>query len=203
MRNVFTFWEGEMPGYIKLCMDTWQIPFTVLNYNNLKDYTDLQIEPLQQYSLMLISDVVRVHVLRDHGGYWIDADTIMLTDQLPDANIVGDPSNRENSIGFLYTEPHSKMFTEWAKFQAEIISRNDAPHIWSMFGNAFTDAYVRDHTDITIFPTDNVWPETYMIRDDIHRRYKYTQLYFERQYSLSQFKQTDILMLHNSWTPKW
>ena len=23
--QVFTFWEGKMPGYIRLCLDTWKL----------------------------------------------------------------------------------------------------------------------------------------------------------------------------------
>ena len=42
--QIFTFWEGELPEYIKLCMATWKFPYKVLNYSNLKEYTDFDIE---------------------------------------------------------------------------------------------------------------------------------------------------------------
>ena len=72
---VYTFWEGEMPDYIKLCMYTWHFPVTILNYDNLNNYTDLQItSQLERFTLPQIADCVRVHVLRDQGGYWLDAD---------------------------------------------------------------------------------------------------------------------------------
>lgn len=44
MENIFTFWEGKMPLYITLCLKTWDFPsLTILNYNNLKSYTDFKV----------------------------------------------------------------------------------------------------------------------------------------------------------------
>lgn len=200
---VYTFWEGPMPGYIKLCMDTWKVPYTVLNYENLHDYTDLNIEPVKRFTLPQIADVVRVHVLRDQGGYWLDADTIMLTEKLPETDMVGYPERRANTIGLLWSEPHSQMFTEWAKFQDEIISGWETSSYWALMGNAFTDAYVKEHEEVRIYPVADYWPETYMVNDNIPRWQKYRRFYFEERYTLDDISPTDLLMLHNSWTPEW
>ncbi len=201
--NVFTFWEGQMPGYIKLCMDTWRVPYTVLNYDNLHEYTDISIEPLKRFTLPQIADCVRVHVLRDQGGYWLDADTIMLTGKLPDTDMVGDPEQRTNSIGLLWSEQGSDMFTEWAKFQDEIINGWETSAYWALMGNAFTDNYVKEHKEVRIWPTENYLPETYMVSDNIPRWQKYNRFYFEEHYTLADIRPTDLLMLHNSWTPEW
>ena len=203
MMNVFTFWEGQMPGYIKLCMDTWKVPYIVLNYKNLREYTDIDIEPLKRFTLPQIADCVRVHVLRDNGGYWLDADTIMISGKLPDTDMVGYPETRQNSIGLLHTEPHSQMFTEWAAFQDEIIHGQDASPYWALMGNAFTDDYVKRHEDVRIHPIEDYWPEVYMVSDDIPRWQKYRRFYFEERNTLSDIRPTDLLMLHNSWTPEW
>ena len=200
---IFTFWEGPMPGYIKLCLDTWKAPFTILNYDNLGDYTDLPIEQIKRFTLPHIADCVRVHVLRDQGGYWLDADTIMLTGALPDTDLVGDPEQRTNTIGLLYSEPRSDMFTEWARYQDKIINGPETPNHWAVMGNAFTDAYVKEHGEIRIRSVWNYWPETYMVKDNIPRYQKYVRFYFEMQHSLDDIRPTDLLMLHNSWTPKW
>lgn len=203
MMNVFTFWEGQMPGYIKLCMDTWKMPYIVLNYKNLREYTDIDIEPLKRFTLPQIADCVRVHVLRDNGGYWLDADTIMISGKLPDTDMVGYPETRQNSIGLLHTEPHSDMFTEWAAFQDEIIHGYDVSPYWALMGNAFTDDYVKRHEDVRIHPIEDYWPEVYMVKDDIPRWQKYRRFYFEERHTLSDIRPTDLLMLHNSWTPEW
>ena len=192
-----------MPGYIKLCMDTWKVPYIVLNYKNLREYTDIDIEPLKRFTLPQIADCVRVHVLRDNGGYWLDADTIMISGKLPDTDMVGYPEQRTNSIGLLYTEPHSDMFTEWAAFQDEIIHGYDASPYWALMGNAFTDDYVKRHTQVRIHPSEDYCPEVYMVSDDIPRWQKYRRFYFEERHTLSDIRPTDLLMLHNSWTPEW
>ena len=203
MDKLFTFWEGPMPAYIDLCLRTWKRPFTLLTYDNLHEYTDIRIEQYLGFTLPQIADAVRVHVLRDQGGYWMDADTIMLTGKLPEATVLGNPETRTNSIGFLHSEPHSEMFTEWAKYQDEVIANPDASYHWSVMGNDFTDPYVREHMDITIGHIKNCCPETYMIKGNISRYEKYHQLYFDKKYHLSDLHDTDMLMLHNSWTPTW
>ena len=100
---IFTFWEGSMPEYIRMCLKTWDFDFTVLNYDNLNKYTDLPVnDGLKRFTLPQIADCVRAHVLRDNGGYWLDADTILLSSKLPKVNIMGHPETRANTIGFLY-----------------------------------------------------------------------------------------------------
>ena len=193
-----------MPAYINMCIETWRFPFTLLNYNNLSHYTDLPIDRLKRFSMMQIADVVRVHVLRDHGGYWLDADTIMLSSWLPCETVTGDPVLRTNTIGFLRTEPHSDMFERWAEFQDDIINDdNRNTKSWSLMGNDFTDEYIKTHRDISIHPTDDCWPEVYMIDSDMPRMQKYRSFYFGKSYHLADIRHTDMIMLHNSWTHDW
>lgn len=204
MKQIFTFWEGPMPAYIKLCMATWKFPYVVLDYKNLKDYTDLCVDNrLTRFTLPQIADVVRVHVLRDHGGYWLDADTILTTDNLPDVTIFGNSTSRSNSIGFLYAEPNSDMFTKWAKYQDNVINQPEIKYHWNLVGNAFTDPYLKEHTEIKIGTIEDHWPEVYMIEEDIPRWNKYQQFYFGSNYHLDDIKPADLIMLHNSWTPDW
>lgn len=204
MTKVFTFWEGKMPEYIRMCIDSWKFNYTILNYDNLRQYTDFDVNRALRFTMPQFADCVRVHALRDNGGYWLDADTIMLTDKLPEENIAGDPEKRTNTIGFLHTDKYSAMFTKWAAFQDEIIARNDTPLSWNAVGNAFTDAYVKQHSEIAIADVKYRWPETYMIPVGCdNRRVKYEQFYFGKKYHLSDIRETDMLMLHNSWTPGW
>lgn len=192
---IFTFWEGKKPAYIDLCMETWAFPFTVLNYQNVNQYTDLPIEKIKRFTLPQIADCVRVHVLRDQGGVWLDADTITITGQLPKQIVLGNNKARTNTIGFLRAD--KEMFTQWAAFQDEIINGNETPTHWATFGNAFTDKYLKEH-DIEIGDISEHWPE--MGPGD--RWQRYIDFYFNSSYGLKDIK-TDVLMLHNSWTPGW
>ena len=206
MDKIFTFWEGQIPSYIKLCIDTWMFPYIILNYENLHHYTDLQITPeLKRFTLPQIADCVRVHVLRDQGGYWLDADTIMVTDVLPTETMIGNPIMRTNTIGYLHADsPHTPMFDEWATYQDAVIKDPySTSQLWSIMGNSFTDVYVKKHTYISICDVEKCWPEVYMVEEDVPRYNKYKHFYFGMTYSLSDIKPTNMLMLHNSWTPDW
>ena len=203
---IFTFWEGKMPAYIELCLKTWKHDYVMLNYNNLNQYTDLPIEKLKRFTLPQIADIVRVHVLRDNGGYWLDTDTIMITDELPKETIMGNASTRMNTIGYLHTKPYSHMFRLWAQYQDYIIDSADldiTPLSWDIVGNKFTDSYLQDYKDISIGDVTNRWAETYMIKTRQSRYDKYRRFYFGTNYHLSDLEPTNMLMLHNSWTPQY
>lgn len=199
----FTFWEGPMPAFIELCLRTWKQPYIVLNYENLHEYTDLPIDKIKRFTMPQISDIVRVHVLRDQGGRWIDADTILLGNDWPDVDFVGYPERRTISCAFLRTEPQTEMFQQWAKHQDDIIHGPDTPTYWATFANQFPEPYLERHTDIQIHPIERYWPETYMIDEYISRPEKYKKFYFHKTYRLTDIRPTDLLMLHNSWTPEW
>ena len=204
---IFTFWEGKMPDYIKMCIKTWKFKHIILNYDTLCEFTDIPIQKIRRYTLPQIADIVRVHVLRDNGGYWLDADTIMLSDKLPKENILGySNGSRSHTIGFLHTEANSDMYIKWAEYQDKKINGKvpDQANLWDAFGNSFTDWYVYQHKEITIGDITNRWPETYMIADKgIRRSAKYNTFYFNTSHKLSDLRYTDMLMLHNSWTPNW
>lgn len=200
---VFTFWEGTMPEYIKLCLETWHFDFTVLDYSNLKKYTDLRVtDELKRFTLPQIADCVRAHVLRDNGGYWLDTDTISITGKLPVENVIGNIDTREHHIGYLHTEANSDMFVKWAEYQDKVLADPNASHKWNIMGNAFTDIYVKEHGDIKIHPTGAFFPEIYM-EEKGSRWARYDKFYFKMNYELSDItKPSDLFLLHNSWTPE-
>lgn len=205
MTNIFTFWEGHMPAYIMLCMRTWKFPFTVLNYRNLNKYTDLQVDDkLKRFSLSQVADAVRVHVLRDQGGYWLDADTIMVTGKLPKENTIGYPERRVHTAGYLYAEkPGMDLYADWAKYQDGVIEDPHSSTDWSVMVNAFSDPYIQEHPEVTICPVERSWPELFMLDGNENRYSKYRRFYFDCSYYLEDIKPTDMIMLHNSWTPRW
>ena len=195
--NVFTFWEGPMPGYIKLCLETWRVPYTLLNYNNLHQYTDLPISKLRRFSIEQACDCVKAHVLRDNGGIWLDADSIMVTGKMPNVTVLGNVELRTNTIAFLQTEPQSEMFVKWAKYQDKVLDGDNASTWWALMGNAFTDSYIREHKEIKLGSIYDYWLETDNEED---RPRKYVDYYFNNSYKPNM---PDLIILHNSWTPAW
>lgn len=200
--KIYTFWEGAMPEYIKLCMNTWKFEYVLLNYSNLNDYTDLNVEKIKRFTLPQISDIVRVHVLRDNGGIWTDADTIMIGETLPEENMVGIPETRGAHCGYLNFEKEHPMLIKWARHQDSVINSDVKNVSWDTFVNSFSDKYIQRHEEITIRSRRNIVPESYMIKDDLTKQ-QYLKFYFESKYHLSDIEPTEMIMLHNSWTPKW
>ncbi len=87
MKKIFTFWEpkDKIPGYIKLCMKTWEkyLPdyeVELCDYDTIKHYlTDEEYESIDFRKMPLAkqSDAIRCALLSKHGGIWMDADTII------------------------------------------------------------------------------------------------------------------------------
>ena len=87
MKRVFTFWEPKerVPGYVRLCMETWKdrLPgyeTTVLDYETLGDWlteTDQREVLCRKMTLAMQSDCIRCAVLKKHGGVWLDADSVL------------------------------------------------------------------------------------------------------------------------------
>ena len=211
--KVFTFWEGKMPAYVELCMKTWKIPYVLLNYENVNQYTDIPIDYYwklkDKYTLPQIADYVRVHVLRDNGGFWLDTDTIMLKNKLPVTNMLGYPNERAAHIGYLNaTRDVGLMFKKWAEYQDDVLNQDftrlSILNAWDIMGNRFSDVYIKKNKNVSIGFVQTRTPEVTFIRDEsIPRKAKYEAFYFNTCQHLSDFVTTDILMLHNSWTPAW
>ena len=201
---IFTFWEGPMPEYVKMCMETWKFDFTVLTFDTIDKYTELDVRRLREgFTLPQISDAVRAHVLRDNGGYWLDADTIMLGTELPKENIIGDPITRIHSTGVSHwTEEAAQFFIDWSKYQDKVIVDSNHSNKWSVLVNMFTDEYVAKHKEVTIYPIEKCRPELALTRVDGSKK-QYERFYFECLYHLSDIHDADLLVLHNSWTPDY
>jgi hypothetical protein len=81
---IWTYWDDvEMSPVVKYCIDTWKIhnptyKIVVLNKANLREFVSVDIDRLKHShdSPARYSDFVRLCVLADHGGIWMDASTL-------------------------------------------------------------------------------------------------------------------------------
>ena len=91
----FLWWQGkeQMPPLVKACYQTLEYYsnghvvnlVTGDNYNNFVDIPDYILKKLErrQISTTHFSDVLRMCLLFEHGGLWVDS-TVLLTRPLPD-----------------------------------------------------------------------------------------------------------------------
>lgn len=88
MNKIFTFWEPKekLPGYVKLCMRTWEkylsdSEVVVCDYETTKEYLsedEFAAVDFRQMPLAKQSDAIRCALLKKHGGIWMDADILEL-----------------------------------------------------------------------------------------------------------------------------
>lgn len=90
------WWQGieHMPELVRLCNDRLRqlIPVEkaelhMITKENYRDYVDIPPHIIDKFeagkmSITALSDVLRVALLAQHGGFWIDA-TVFISDQFP------------------------------------------------------------------------------------------------------------------------
>jgi hypothetical protein len=151
---IFTFWEprrNRIP-FIELCKKTWEknLPdyeVVVLDYSNLytyinKDTYDLSL--LKQFRFPIQKDAVMVAVLKEHGGIFLDADTLVLKDITP---LVNKLYNTEvimfnMHLAFVAAHSNSLVLTLWLKGIQEKLKKSlENPNTqdelrWDFLGNS-------------------------------------------------------------------
>ena len=234
-KNIFTFWEPreKIPGYILLCIKTWkkflpEYQIQILDYEKVKKYLGKELFSqiiCKNMTLPIQADAIRVAILKKFGGIWMDADTIILNEELFkrrtifDLIMVGDEKTKTQNIGFIYASKNSKIINEWLK---EIINKvriykenminpildNLEMHkSWSYLGNnivnriitnAKTKEFLRlDRNKLSAMPELNLYKNYSQAQ-----KYKYNLLYFRRgDPKIVLNKAKNIILLHNSWTP--
>lgn len=217
---VYTFWEPRenIPLYLRLCMKTWKkfLPdatIVVLNYKNLGEFIDLrELDPnLFSLPLQQISDVIRVALLAKHGGVWLDIDTIILNSNaqkyfLPDKKhrmIFFGVAGKGCYTGFINAPPATMCLRLWHEFNREILWNLKTKSLFNpeMFGNDFINDYTKNYPDeLKIFDNLLVMPES--PTDGVSTKEFYVNYYFAENRRLADIN-AEMLLLHNSWTPKF
>lgn len=125
-KKIFTFWEptDKIPGYIKLCIETWkkflgdEYEIIILNYSNLHLYLEKEYPKIlyDDFTLPKQADAIRCAVLKKWGGIWLDADTLFVNDNFKkyahnnfDTTLVG------YHLGIIIAKPNTKFLNAWQK----------------------------------------------------------------------------------------
>lgn len=148
--NVWTYWEGPMPEYIKICIETMRRccnDFTLLTPNNIYDYvynSSLDIDKCKRLNNPAhLADVYRVAVIYNHGGLWLDCDTIMINPLDSFKSIV---SSYENGFfhsrwndgrvlnGYFYATKGCDLLAEWINNINKLLNKVSIRNSWTVFG---------------------------------------------------------------------
>lgn len=180
--KIYTFWEpkNKIPEYLKLCMETWKkfLPdyeSVMLDYSNIGEYIDINRYNKRlfdgTFSMPQIADALRSMLLEEHGGVWMDTDTVLLNDNVKkyftldnDISFFGISDRKLVHIAWINAMPHIRLMKEWVKYNENKIENFVKPEkdFWAYLGNLFVNPYVKDHPgEVTIFDTvkERVMPE--------------------------------------------
>lgn len=165
---VWTMWFGEMPPYIKYCLDTIykRCGYTVIVLTEENKDTYLKRCKVHPYVWTLerkaqIADCLRIYLLYEYGGIWVDADTIILKPlnkvmSMLDEKCFGfvtDPITQIPYNGYLVSKPLSASAGRWKSLMeralGKIVSLPDVYTKFHMFGSDIMDEVKRlDYADI-------------------------------------------------------
>lgn len=82
-KKIWTYWTGKTPSYmIQQCFKNWkyynpEYEINIITEDSLEKYVEKIPENLFQNSPARQSDWVRLAVLKDYGGIWLDASSIL------------------------------------------------------------------------------------------------------------------------------
>ena len=76
------YWEGNFPKFVEKCVQNIQeknpsYHVYVLNPENVSEYSDIDFSLLKDATPQQKADLLRFHLLYQHGGIWLDASIIV------------------------------------------------------------------------------------------------------------------------------
>lgn len=135
--DVFVYWEGPMPRWIDVCIESMARSFQGCHFNlvtpkNVGDFVRTKI-PKNFYRLVHASqrsEYLRAALLLEHGGFYFDADTVGIRSPLSLAQLYSD-SNLVYSMwardpprvisAYIYAIKGSSVIAEWLEDQMRLI----------------------------------------------------------------------------------
>ncbi|EJA8820402.1 hypothetical protein MUV49_001615 [Campylobacter coli] len=232
-KTIWTFWEpkDKMPGYVKLCIETWKVFFSdyrvvILDYSNLHNFLpkDFYDESLyENFSLPKQANAIRAAVLYLYGGIWLDADTIITSSKIK--YFFENPSNFSifsSHIGVLKAKKGSIICFNWfQECQKRILnyrkikeSNGDLRQFEAYYYlgngplNPNIETFKNNKNEVVIFNRvkNKVIMEAFWRTKDENKEgnaiVNYQEFYFLNDYSDFVLEnEAGLLMLHNSWTP--
>lgn len=177
-RNVYIFWTGKEYTLISMLRKLMYLHSNngigynvkLITHSNIKDY----IADIPEYFYKLLpahqADFVRVHVICDYGGIWLDSDTLVIDklDSLFDLikNKEGFFIKENNTIlwnGIFGSKKQTNLMIEWKKRLTTILNQKKNKIAWSEVGCQMLQSMYNKtpslYNDYKIFEgLDNMYP---------------------------------------------
>ena len=181
-RNVYLYWVGKEYKLISILRDLINLHSThgigykvnLITDKNVSEY----IQDIPDYFSNLCpahqADFVRVHVICDYGGIWLDSDTIVV-DKLDSLFDLIEKKNgffiKENNIhlvnGVFGSKKQTELMLQWKSQITDVLNSKTAKNIkWTDIGSSLLkkiyDSNKTVYTEYEIFEgLDNLYPIYY------------------------------------------
>lgn len=231
-KRIFAYWVNQsgssVPPYIQLCMQTWyehipDLELVILNHENLFKWIDpyFDMRAFTALSLPMQSDIVEYSVLYQHGGIFLDSDTILTRDIFAEIEkfernkiyFFGNPEQRWVHIGFIAClKARNKgllLCVEQEKaLLRELIEKGNMEIEWCTFGNRVIDKVIHGDLSDNVRILDRIkegaileasyLPGKNTYEDYVNFYFTQTGIPFDDILDKIKF---GLVYLHNSWTP--
>lgn len=148
-RNIFLYWEGNDFKLISILRNIIYLHSTngkgykvnFINDNNVKNYIPNIPEYFYKLCLAHKADFVRVNVIHDYGGIWLDSDTLVMESLDPLFDILEQKdgffilqNNKEICNGVFGSKKNTPLMKEWKKNMFEILNMKGEKIEWTEIG---------------------------------------------------------------------
>jgi hypothetical protein len=171
--NLYLWFQGfdEAPNIVKWCVHSWKKynptwRIVLLDNTNLHEYVDLsKLSYDKDIQLCHLANMVRMILLRDHGGLWIDATAFCnkpLDDWLPAYTHSGFFAfDKPLSTWFLYAEKGHPLITQWCQETLYLQGKTFA----QLFDHLYHTDVIFQHAWDQVPKLSGAIPHTMMIPD--------------------------------------
>jgi hypothetical protein len=181
-KNIFTYWEGAKPDYIKYCLNSIAeksgADVFILDEKDIAQYLDKEELHENFFKIKHIAqraDYLRVALLEKHGGLWVDADTVFVksaddffkkVDGVDFAYIKWIDNLVIN--GYFYAEKNSEVLTQWKHDMDYILDKYEekANYDWCFLGETILTPIIKSY----LYPCEEVSRSTFV---PVHFRHDY------------------------------
>lgn len=165
--NLYYYWEGPQPDWIWLCLQTIKkhcsdnFKLHILNEKNTPVFTSLPPEYYQIKKPAHKTDFLKAKLVYENGGFWIDADTIVLSDfsdwtsYFARNDFIGTP-------GFFGGPKKSPTIGEWLAEQTKIIQDHQEFHFAELINPLITK---KDYDPFKVLTKEQYIPIWYTAPD--------------------------------------
>jgi hypothetical protein len=177
-RNIFLYWVNKEYELISILRNLIYLHSTngkgykvhLITDKNVKDYIKVIPEYFSKLFPAYQADFVRVNVICDYGGIWLDSDTLVMSslDSLFDIFEIFDgffirQNNEELSNGIFGSKANTPLLLEWKKHMMYKLDSTNGQIGWTEIGNLMLEALKKTnpnfYNNYKIFDgLDNMYP---------------------------------------------